>query len=184
MPLGCRGHHVVADVLSLPLFPAQICSNTDISTENACGACRPDTGACAVCGPCTACYAVLEADPTNAACSPCTACTPCAQCSDCDCDACWGDDGGDDGDGPPACLASCPQPNTEDVCAHLASILAGPSASCVDGCAGSASESEVNIMFAMCGLRTPRPPPRFFPDHSQPTFHLLCHPKSFRCLNG
>jgi len=135
----------------LPNHPVQVCSDVAL-----CGACAP-TGACAPCAACTACYAVLEADPTNAACSPCTECTPCAQCSDCDCDACWGADGGDDGDGPPACLASCPPPETADVCAHFASVLAGPSASCVDGCAGSASESEANMLFAMCGLRTSRP---------------------------
>jgi len=137
---------------------ATICSNTDTSTENACGACS-DTGECAACGECTGCYALLEADPTNAACQLCVPCLPCQECTDCDCDSCWGeddedDDEGDEDDEPPACLASCPQPQTEDVCGHIASVLAGASASCMDGCAGSASEMEANMMFLACGLPT------------------------------
>ena len=137
----CLSHH-----------PVQVCS--DVAS---CGACAP-TGVCAPCAACTACYAVLEADPTNAACQQCVLCLPCQQCADCDCDSCWGEDGEDDG--PPACMESCPQPQTEDadLCGHIASVLAGASASCMDGCAGSASEMEANMLFLMCGLRTSSQP--------------------------
>jgi hypothetical protein len=71
-------------------------------------------------------------------------------------------------DGTPACLTSCPQPQDDsDICGHVASVLAGDSASCIDGCAGSESEYAANLLFLGCGLPTvgdtcgaaPAPPP-------------------------